>query len=57
MTQLVDDQYGPTPLQYASQGGHMDIIQYLIKEQGCDPTTLDNKGRPPTAHCLSGMAT
>ena len=30
-----------TPLHYASQGGHMNIIKYLITELGCDPTTAN----------------
>ena len=40
-------QYGRTPLHQASQGGHMNIIKYLITEQGCDPTISDNNGHLP----------
>ena len=38
---------GWTPLHYASQGGHLNIIQYLITELGCDPTTPSNNGTLP----------
>ena len=37
-----------TPLHFASQGGHMNIIQkYLITELGCDPKTPDSNGSLP----------
>ena len=38
---------GRTPLHQASQGGHMNIIKYLITELDCDPTVSDNYGDLP----------
>ena len=29
------------------KGGHLNIIQYLITELGCDPTTPSNNGALP----------
>ena len=31
--------HGFTPLHYASQGGHVNIIRYLVDELGCNPYT------------------
>ena len=47
VTQTVELKYGSTPLHYASQNGHMDIIQYLITELGCDTTMSNNNGLLP----------
>ena len=45
--QIVKVLIGWTPLHFASHGGHMNIIEYLITEQGCDPTILNNDGNLP----------
>ena len=46
---------GFTPLHYASQGGHLNIIQYLITELGCDPITQSSLGSLPLHDaCLNG---
>ena len=48
-------QNGSTPLHYASQGGNMNIIKYLITELGCDPTTTNSNGSLPLhIACLIG---
>ena len=36
-----------TPLHYACQGGHMNIVQYLITELGCDPVVPNIYGSLP----------
>ena len=49
------DNGGFTPLHYAAEGGHVNIIQYLITELGCGPTTPDNCGTLPIhIACLNG---
>ena len=48
MTQHVKiNNYGWTPLHFSSQGGHMNIIQHLITEQGCDPVSVDRYKATP----------
>ena len=47
------DQHGWTPLYYASEDGHLNIIQCLITELGCYPNTPSQQWRSPTTHCLS----
>ena len=48
-------QWGRTPLHHACDRGHMDIIQYLIKEKHCSPVVVDNEGRSPLhVACLCG---
>ena len=49
----IQGQNGFTPLHCASQGGHMNIIQYLITELGCDPTTLNSGWQSSIALSLS----
>ena len=43
----VDDTYGLTPLHSACVKGHLDIVQYLIKEQHCDPDCENTDGLTP----------
>ena len=38
------DSAGSTPLHYAAAGGSLAVIDYLITELGCDPTTPKNDG-------------
>ena len=49
--------HGFTPLHYASQGGHVNIIRYLVNELGCDPYTKScNYGTLPLhMACLGGQ--
>ena len=48
------DQHGRTLLHYASEGGrHMNIIQYLVTELGCDSNYSRQYWQSPTTHCLS----
>ena len=49
MDQSQDGGIGRTPLHKAllRTPGHMDVIQYLISEQGCDPSLPDNDGDMP----------
>ena len=50
MIQIVGDNMvghhciGRTPLHCACENGHTDIIQYLIRELGCDPALPDKNG-------------
>ena len=51
----VKDVSGLTPLHLACKHGHLDIIQYLIKEQNCDPESTTPNGRTPLhLACKSG---
>ena len=55
MTQKSKDLNGWTLLHYASEGGHMNIVEYLITELLCDPTICDNYGSLPLhIACLHG---
>ena len=56
-TKCNESDHGFTPLHYASQGGHVNIIQYLINELGCDPYTKTcNDGTLPLhMACLGGQ--
>ena len=44
---MTKDKLDQTPLHYASQYGHLNIAQYLINEQHCDPMTKDDQGQTP----------
>ena len=45
-----------TPLQYACKNGHMNVVQYLITELGCNPALQDKDGNMPIhCACLSGQ--
>ena len=51
----VKDISGFTPLHLACKHGHLDITQYLIKEQNCDPESTTPNGRTPLhLACKSG---
>ena len=51
----VKDSSGLTPLHLACQHGHLDIVQYLIKDQDCNAETTTPKGRTPLhIACKSG---
>ena len=51
----VKDSSGLTPLHIACQHGHLDIAQYLIKDQNCSPETTTPNGRTPLhIACKSG---
>ena len=51
----VKDISGFTPLHLACKHGHLDITQYLIKEQNCDPESTTPNGRTPLHFaCKSG---
>ena len=41
------DNNGRTPLVYAAVGGNISVIDYLITEQGCDPTIPYSDGALP----------
>ena len=49
------DPSGLTLLHLACQHGHLDIVQYLIKDQKCNPETTTPEGRTPLhSACKSG---
>ena len=51
----VKDPSGLTLLHLACQHGHLDIAQYLIKDQKCNPETTTPNGRIPLhVACKSG---
>jgi len=51
----VKDTSGLTLLHLACKHGHLDITQYLIREQNCNPETLTSNGRTPLhIACNSG---
>ena len=51
----VKDPSGLTPLHLACQHAHLDIAQYLIKDQNCNPETTTPSGRTPLhIACKSG---
>ena len=39
------DNYGLTILHQAAKNGHLSTLALLIKELGCDPNSIDNKGK------------
>ena len=43
----IPGQYGDTPLHYAALGGHLRVVKYLIDEQSCNPSHLDNQIKTP----------
>ena len=46
---------GSTPLHFACQNGHLNVIQYLITECKCDPMSKNNNGSTPLhLACLNG---
>lgn len=49
------DPSGLTPLHLACKNGHLDIAQYLIKEQNCNPEATNPRGSTPLHWaCLCG---
>ena len=54
VTQIVEIICGWTPLHYASEGGHLNIIQCLITELGCNPNTSNNGVLPLHIACHYG---
>ena len=38
---------GETPLHYACKNGHLNIAQYLIREEHCNPSCEDEYGDTP----------
>ena len=51
----VRESSGLTPLHLACKHGHLDITQYLISEQNCNPETTTPNGRTPLhLACKSG---
>ena len=46
--------YGQTPLHYAAEFGHLHIVKYLINQQDCNPSCLDENKFTPL-HCAAMM--
>ena len=46
----IPDKHSHTPLYFAALGGHLCIMKYLIDEQGCDPSCLDQSPLHCAAH-------
>ena len=44
---------GKTPLHYACDQGHLNTVQYLIREEHCNPSCEDYNGKTPLPLCLS----
>ena len=44
--------YSRTPLHCAAEFGHLHIVKYLIDEQGCNPSCLDEDKYTPL-HCAA----
>ena len=42
-----DSRYGQTPLSYAAQNGHLEIIKFLVRESGADVESKSNNGQTP----------
>ena len=42
--------FGWTPLHYSADGGHLQVVRYLIEKQFCRPNCVDNDGLTPS-HC------
>ena len=47
VTPSCEDNVGNTPLHYACANGHLNIAQYLIREEHCNPSCETNGGRTP----------
>lgn len=45
---------GATPLYLACQEGHLEVVQYLVKDCGADPSIRANDGMTPL-HAASQM--
>lgn len=43
----VQTKIGATPLYLACQEGHLEAVQYLVKDCGADPTIRSNDGMTP----------
>lgn len=43
---------GKTPLHWAAKNGHMDIVEYLIQQQGLDADEQDNEGKTPLHYAV-----
>ena len=51
------EQYGYTPLHYACSNGNLNIAQYLIREEHCNPSCENNDGYTPLHNaCLRNHA-
>ncbi|KAF6094941.1 hypothetical protein HJG60_012002 [Phyllostomus discolor] len=48
----VQDVDGATALMCASEYGHLETVQLLLAQPGCDPTLLDNEGTSALAMAL-----
>ena len=54
--QIVEDNMVGHHCIVLAPNGHIDIIQYLIRELGCDPALTDNYGDMPIHEaCLDGQ--
>ena len=42
-----DEQYNNTPLHWASEYGHLDIVKYLVEERNCDVMYRNKNGDIP----------
>ena len=42
-----------TPLHYASEACHLEVVRYFINEQHCDPNDERQRGPDTTSLCLS----
>ena len=52
---MTKDERGQTPLHNACQNGHLNIAQYLINEQHCDPMTKNKYSETPLHYaCQNG---
>ena len=41
------DEYNNTALHYAALNGRMEVLEYLIEDQGCNPASLGQYGMTP----------
>ena len=48
------DSWCRIPLHYASAGGHLEMVKYLINEQHCDPMSKDTSNTPLHYACQYG---
>ena len=46
--------YGTTPLHLACNGGHLDVVEYLIDELGCNPHIADEQQLTPLHYASAG---
>ncbi|HEY6438198.1 MAG TPA: ankyrin repeat domain-containing protein, partial [Ignavibacteriaceae bacterium] len=41
------DNHGPTPMHWAADKGHWDVVKYLVEEKGADVKAANKYGRTP----------